>query len=369
MRIGFDGKRITRNLTGLGNYSRYVLRILKEFYPENLYTVYAVRPPLPELVLPEVSFHYPDKHFFKSWWRSYGIISDLKHHQTDLYHGLSNEIPFSLKKAGIPSVVTMHDLIFMRYPEYYSFPDRKIYEMKSRYAALNANKVIAVSEQTKRDLVSFFGAKEENIEVIYQNCDPIFHQKVTENEKHRLREKYNLPAGYLLNVGTIEERKNLMLLVKALNGIKGIPLVVIGRDTPYTRKVKDYIRANGLEERVHFLKNVPHHDLPGIYQQAAVFIYPSRFEGFGIPVTEALHSGIPVIAARGSCLEEAGGPASLYVDPDDTEELAAGILNLLENPAKRIEMISAGYNHLKKFEDQALASRLFTLYKNTINNA
>ncbi len=369
MKIGFDGKRVTQNVTGLGNYSRYVLRILQEFYPENNYTVYAVKPPLPQLALSEINYQYPAKRVFKAWWRSYSIVSDLKRHKTELFHGLSNEIPFSLKKARIPAVVTVHDLIFMRYPAYYPLADRKIYEMKFRYAASNANKVIAVSEQTKRDLIYFFCIEEDHIDVIYQNCDPIFHQKVSQNEKNRVRKKYNLPSGYLLNVGTIQERKNLMLLAKSLQKIEETPLVVIGKDTPYSEKVKNFILENGMEKRVQFLKNVPHHDLPAIYQQAAIFIYPSRFEGFGIPIIEALHSGIPVIAAKGSCLEEAGGKGSIYIHPDQADELATAIQSLLENPEKRMEMVRAGYQHLKKFDDSVLATQLITLYKNTIQNA
>ena len=369
MKIGFDGKRATQNFTGLGNYGRYVIKLLVKFFPENQYSIYALKNPVSGLIIPSVDYHVPDSKFLKAYWRSYGITSDLKKHKIDLYHGLSNEIPFSLKKAGIRSVVTIHDLIFLRYPEYYPFIDRKIYEYKFRNAASNADKVIAVSQQTKRDLMQYFGTEEDRIEVIYQNCDPMYHTMVSDEDKFQIRKKYNLPKNYILNVGTIEERKNLILTVKALKELEDVHLVVVGKETSYSKKVKDYIKNNGLINRVHFLKNTVQTDLPGIYQQAEIFIYTSKFEGFGIPIIKALHSGVPVIAAKGSCLEEAGGIGSIYVDPDDSTDLATQIQLLLTNQTRKEKMISDGYEHLKNLEDEKIAEQLMSLYNNILNNA
>jgi glycosyltransferase involved in cell wall biosynthesis len=370
MKIGFDGKRATQNFTGLGNYSRYMLKILAEFYPENQYAVFVPAPaqkPLSLLEYPSIHFQYPKNQLFKIFWRTIGICKDLKKEKIDLFHGLSNEIPIGLKKIGIPSVVTIHDLIFYRYPQYYPYFDRKIYELKVRYASKHADKIIAVSEQTKLDLINFFNVEESRIEVIYQNCDPIFLSKVTEHEKTRIRNTYNLPEEFLLNVGTIETRKNSLLIVKALKKLQdNIHLVIIGKETPYTQVVKNFIANNNLMSRVHFLKNVSFQDLPGIYQQASIFIYPSVFEGFGIPVVEALSSGIPVIAATGSCLEEAGGKNSIYVDPNDSDELANQINLLINNTEKRELMIRSGFEHINNFSNQQIADKLFKLYQNLI---
>ena len=121
--------------------------------------------------------------------------------------------------------------------------------------------------------------------------------------------------------------------------------------------------------RVHFLKNVAYPDLPAIYQQADLFIYPSRYEGFGIPIVEALHSGVPVIAAKGSCLEEAGGPQSIYVDPDDELALAAQIKVILKNDEQRMNMVTAGREYLNKFDSKRISGQLIQLYKNVINYA
>jgi glycosyltransferase involved in cell wall biosynthesis len=174
MKIGFDGKRIIQNYTGLGNYSRYVLKVLAEFHSENQYQIFSAKSTGIANGLESfksIEFSYPEKHFSDSLWRSFGIVKNLKHEEINIYHGLSNEIPFGLKKKGIPSVVSIHDLIFYRYPHYYPWVDRKIYGFKMRYAADHADKIIAVSERTKSDLINLFNIDESRIEVIYQNCD------------------------------------------------------------------------------------------------------------------------------------------------------------------------------------------------------
>ena len=370
MKIGFDGKRITQNFTGLGNYSRYVLKVLAENHPENQYQVFAATASGASeglQKLPSIEFKYPEKHFSKSYWRSFGIVKNLKIEEIDLYHGLSNEIPFGLRMQGIPSVVSIHDLIFYRFPQYYPWFDRKIYEYKMRYAADHADKVIAISERTKSDLIDLFNIDKNRIEVIYQNCDPVFRNKITLAEKQRIRSVYNLPENYLLNVGTIESRKNVLLAVQAIRELDThIQLVIIGKDTPYAVKVRDYVNKHGMNNRVHFLKNVSFNDLPGIYQMADLFLFPSEYEGFGIPVVEALSSGVPVIAATGSCLEEAGGAGSIYIDPKDSSALAAQIKNVLINPEKRQLMIKAGLDHLEQFSDRKIADQLNNLYQNII---
>lgn len=369
MRIGFDGKRTTQNLTGLGNYGRYIVGLLAKFNLGSEHIIFALKPPLPNLKVTGALYSYPSDKSIKSLWRSFGIVKDLSKQKIDLFHGLSNEIPYGLKTAHIPSVVTIHDLIFLRYPKYYSIIDRIIYKIKFRYAANHADRIIAISNQTKNDLINYLNIKEERISVIYQSCDPVFYQPVSKASRNAVIKKHNLPEKYILNVGTIEERKNLMLVAQALTKIEDVQLVVIGKETSYTKKVKEFIRSNKLSERIHFLHTVQHSDLPAIFQQAQLFVYPSRFEGFGIPVIEALHSGIPVIAATGSCLEEAGGPGSIYVDPDNAEELAEKMRYVLDNNDKRRLMIAEGKKHLEQFQDATIAAQISQLYKNIIHNA
>jgi len=371
MRIGFDGKRVVQNFTGLGNYSRFILNLLQKHYPQNEYWVYVAKKSSLKLgVDNNINFRTKSQLIFNWLWRSFSIVKDLKRDKISLYHGLSNELPFGISSSGIPSVVTMHDLIFLRFPQFYSSIDRFIYLNKFKYACKNADQVIAVSEQTKQDIVTYFKVNPNKIEVIYQGCNSIFKLKVSDEEKQKIRQKYSLPHHYLLQVGTIEERKNLLLTVKSLNSVaQEIKLVVIGRETDYVAEVREYMDEFNLKPRVKFLANVPVEDLPAIYQQAKLFVYPSEFEGFGIPIIEALNSGIPVIAATGSCLEEAGGPDSCYVHPKDDIQLAFTINSLINDQDKCDKMVEAGYRYVKKFDDAQLSEKLFNIYTKVLNYA
>lgn len=373
LKIAFDAKRITHNKTGLGNYGRYIVRILAEQYPENEYRLYspgkgkeALTEQLPSV--PQITFRYPGTWLPKAFWRSAGIVSDLKKEPPSLYHGLSGELPLGLKQAGIKSVVTVHDLIFLRYPEFYARIDRAIYTWKFRKACLNANRIIAISEMTKRDIIRYFDIPEEKIDVVYQGCDPSFTRTCSREETDTLSAKYNLPSKYILSVGSIESRKNLLLAVKAMRDIpENIHLIAIGKRTEYTQTVETYIRENGLSGRVRLLNNIPFSELPAFYQSASLFVYPSFFEGFGIPIVEALNSGVPVIAATGSCLEEAGGPDSIYVDPTDVRQMTEAIRSVLFDTVLSERMIRSGKEYAGHFAEETVAREMMRVYTHVLN--
>lgn len=376
MKIGFDGKRAVQNFTGLGNYSRYIADILCRFYPENSYVLYTPKhrknSRLEELTgrCRQLSIKYPTKGLWKrlnSLWRIWGVTKQLKQEGIQLFHGLSNELPLNIHKSGVKSIVTIHDLIFLRYPQYYHLIDRLIYTYKFRKACENSDRIIAISECTKRDIIQFFHIPSSKIEVVYQGCDPTFEQPVGKDRKEEVRAKYQLPKRYILNVGSIEERKNALLAVQALLQLpQDLHLVIVGRRTPYTEKIESFVTNNGLASRVHIISNVPFGDLPAIYQSAEIFVYPSRFEGFGIPIIEALHSGVPVVAATGSCLEEAGGPDSIYVAPDDITGLANAFKTIDSDTEKRKSMIEKGKVFAAQFSDQEQAKLIMNIYNKTI---
>ena len=342
MNIGFDAKRAFHNRTGLGNYSRTLIRLLADQYPEHDYYLYNPKPAdLFEIagknvhqVLPSNSLHK----LFPAAWRSSWVKSDLKKNNIGLYHGLSHEIPVGIDKTGIRSVVTIHDLIPERYPEQYNPVDVKIYHKKFSYACRHADKVIAISEQTKKDILEFYKIPEEKVVVCYQACDPVFMKQVSEEEKKRIKARYELPPEFFLYVGSIIERKNLLNICKALFLLRNelnIPLVVIGEGGKYRELVNDYILQNGLQKKIIFLsdragiKNDLEFGTPAtlaaIYQSAIAMIYPSFYEGFGLPVAEALCSRLPVITSNVSCLPEAGGDAAFFADPSRADEIAEGM--------------------------------------------
>ncbi|MBK5722335.1 glycosyltransferase family 4 protein [Dysgonomonas sp. Marseille-P4677] len=372
MRIGFDAKRAVSNFTGLGNYSRFVISNLMKYYPDNIYKLFI--PKLPnESKEKETEIHknekiYSIKHTHKPFWRTMGIVKNIREENIDIYHGLSNELPYRINHTGVKSVVTIHDLIFLNYPSFYKLIDRIIYDLKAKYACKVADKIIAVSECTKRDIIRHYKIDPSKIEVVYQGCFPIFKEKADEAKKKEVKRNYNLPDEYLLSVGSIEERKNILLIVKSLKNIPNIHFIAIGKQKEYAERVMHYAVENGLSDRVHFISNVPLTDLPAILQSAKLFIYPSLYEGFGIPIIEALSSGVPVIGATGSCLEESGGPHSVYVDPYNDLELAEQIKRLLDDDQARETMVTEGLKYVKRFSDEECTKELMKVYKKIMEN-
>ncbi len=380
MNIGFDAKRAYHNGTGLGHYSRTLLQSLSAYYPEHHYFLFNPKHPgsfsiqgdnIHE-ILPEGFLNKK----ISSAWRSNWVKKDLQRLQIDLYHGLSHEIPLGIQKTGINAVVTIHDLIHERYPGQYSAIDVKIYNSKFRYACEHANRVIAISQQTKKDIIKFYQTPEEKITVCYQSCHPAFGKPVSDEEKKRVREQYSLPEEFFLSVGSIIERKNLLAICKALFLLRNdmsIPLVVIGEGKKYKQQVRDFIVQNGLESNVIFLSEYPAAttsasfttaaDFPAIYQSAIAMIYPSFFEGFGIPVLEALWSRLPVITSNISSLPEAGGDAAYYVNPASAEEIAEAMRKIYADRQLAAAMIERGWLHAQKFTQQNAAASVMNVYK------
>ena len=366
MRIGFDAKRYFLNKSGLGNYSRDLVRILEEYYPQNEYIKYT--PSIDSFWLGNNSLKLPQgrlNNIFPSLWRNKWIVNDLVNDHIDIYHGLSGEIPIGLSKNGIKSVVTIHDLIFLKFPELYNSLDRIIYNRKFKHAVLNSTRVIAISEQTKRDIVEYYGISPEKIDVIYQGCHPAFKVQKSDLEKDFLRKKYKLPENFVLNVGSIEPRKNAFQIVKAIENLD-IPLVLIGKGTRYSEEIQSYIHQKGLQHKVHILQGFTMDELSIIYSMADVFVYPSKYEGFGIPIIEALYSRTPVITTNSGVFPEAGGPFSYYVNPDNLEELRYAIHSVLENTKMRQEMISKGLEFVQQFNDDKIAAQWNNVYTELI---
>lgn len=373
MIIGFDAKRLFHNKTGLGNYSRDLVRILAQFYPENNYLLYNPKPKKIDRIFIDgkciiEKLPLKKKHNkFSALWRLFKIVPQIKEDKVELFHGLSGEIPIGLNKTGIKTVVTIHDLIFMRYPELYTYFDRKIHYFKFKYAANKADLVIAISEQTKQDIVSYLKINPDKIKVIYQGCAPVFKEKIESEFIETVRTKYNLPETFILNVGTIEKRKNILSVIKAIKDID-IQLVVIGKKTDYFDEIKRYILENAIDDKIIFLENVALRELASIYKMAHIFIYPSIFEGFGIPIIEALYSKTPVITSKGGCFKEAGGEYSIYVEPLNVEEIRSSINDLLNHHSKQILMKNEGYNFVQKFNDEHIAKNIMSAYTKVLKS-
>jgi glycosyltransferase involved in cell wall biosynthesis len=372
MHVGFEAKRFFTNFTGLGNYSRFVVGALSDFAPENIYTLFSPKirsnPEYDKLLSRSNIRTIGPSGLYKAFpglWRSFGVSQTAEVKQLDIYHGLSQELPAGLP-VSVRKIVTVHDLIFLRYPEYYNPVDVAIYKAKVNSACGGADRIIAISNQTKNDLVEFSGINPAKISVVYQGCHPIFKAKATEQKRLEIRSKYNLPDNYILNVGTIERRKNLKLLVEALplltSDLKP-KVVIVGRATKYKEEVLRVANQLGVASQLFFLHDVSFVDLPGIYQLADVFVYPSVFEGFGIPLVEAIESGVPVISSTGSCFMEAAGPDSLYANPADKRELAQHLQTALTDTAARQRMVNGSLAYIQKFHPEEIARDLIREYR------
>lgn len=362
MKIAFDAKRAFWNNRGLGNYSRDVIRLLATYAPANEYFLCSVPNRQRETLLRQGTVVAPEGwwKYLPSFWRSGGMLSQLQ--GMDVYHGLSGELPWGIEKTGIKSVVTMHDAIFVRYPELYSPTYRWLFTRKVQYACNVADVIIAISEQTKRDLVDFFHAEERKIRVVYQGCSNIFRESVTERQIAEVRRKYALPDCYLLDVGAIEPRKNMKNLLRAM-AVAGVslPLVAIGGKSRYADEMAAEAKRLGVYLRM--LHNVPFADFPAIYKAAEVMCYPSIFEGFGIPILEAMCVDTPVLTSTGSCFAETGGDAALYADPLNPKEIGSQLLRILNEDALRQEMIQNGYKQAARFTDERVAANLIKIYE------
>jgi glycosyltransferase involved in cell wall biosynthesis len=362
MHIAYDAKRFFHNSSGLGNYARDLVRIMATLYPENTYNLYAkkvgergadiCRLPNVKTFLPSVALPL---------WRQMQMGIDAQLNNAEVFHGTSGELPRLWNKKSIKKVVSICDVIFERYPQYYSSIDRKIHFNKFVHAGKKADVVVAISQQTKQDCMEFLKIPEHKIQVVYLACHPAMQHTLNILTADVVKKKFLLPEKFILNVGTIEERKNVLNIVKAIKGTS-IPLVVVGRKTDYYQTVMQYIVRYNMEGQIYFLENVSMEELSVMYKLATTMVYPSRFEGFGLPIIESLFSETPVITTFNSCFPEVAGPDSLFVNPESSDEIKTQILKVW-NDASLCNVISQkGLMHAQQFKDEPIAKQWMEIY-------
>ena len=367
--IGIDAKRAFMNFSGLGNYSRAFISAMSSYYPQRRYILYTpknrLRPGMEDFLnSPQIEVRMPhglNALLSSMRWRSHTISRNIAADGVELYHGLSGELPLSPISAK--RVVTMHDAIFMRFPQLYKPIDRRVYAKKFAAACKSADKIVAISRATADDIIHYFGADPAKIEVIYQGCDRIFYNIPSQSDVELVRAKYSLPPKYILSVGTIEERKNLVTTVRALKELPSeISLVAVGRPTPYMERVKAAISELGLESRVQFIHGASFADFPAIYKGAEALVYISIYEGFGLPVLEGITVGVPVVTSNLSAMPEAGGDAVCLVDPSNSSLTAKALKEICYTPGFAEEMVRRGYAYSKNFVDTKMAASVNEIY-------
>ncbi|MDF1699132.1 MAG: glycosyltransferase family 1 protein [Saprospiraceae bacterium] len=368
MKIGFDAKRYFNNRTGLGNYSRTLVSNLLKFHAKDQYVLYS---PSIELTEEKTKLQSYDNVKIQTAgsknhaiWRSFEIKKDINRDQLDIYHGLSHELPRSNENLQCKKIVTIHDLIFKKHPEFFPYIDRSFYHIKCKHSLNTADKIIAISENTRNDIIEYFNINPSKIEVIYQACQNTYYLP---DKSSTVPLPKSFPSTYNLSVGSLEPRKNINAVIKAYSQISEkdrIPLFLIGNGKRHKKLLQKNINHFKLQKSIHILSNISSELLPTLYENAQMLIYPSLYEGFGLPVAEALLCSTPVITSNNSSLLEAGGPDSRYIDPYDAESIAHAIIDIQSNTELSTSMKTKGLQYAtEKFGPKKLTDQLMNLYK------
>ena len=272
------------------------------------------------------------------------------------------------RQPGARNVVTIHDLTAFRFAELHTAATRQLQRRKAAFAREAADLVIVISEATRRDAVEYLGLAPERVRAIYPGVDPVFRPVADRDALRQALEPLGLePGGYILHVGTIEPRKNLLRLLEAYHQLRQDPpavprLVFAGGQGWGVRPVFERVASLGLVESVVFLGHVPDRLLPALYTGAAVFVYPSLYEGFGLPPLEAMACGTPVVVSDTSSLPEVVGDAGVLVDPGDVAALADALASLLVDPARRAALSAAGRRRAAAFTWERAARQTLAAY-------
>ena len=377
MRIGIDYTAAVRQCGGIGRYTRNLIRALAKLDAGNEYTLFAAG-------------GWGEGDGFGSWPATFRVrsvpISDRWLHilwqrlrlpvpiqvvtgPLDLFHSPD----FVLPPVGhTPAILTVHDLSFLRAPQFFVPGFRQYLEGAVSRAVGRARCILADSESTRRDLIELMGVVPERVSVIYPGVAPRFRPIRDAKALNRARIRYDLPEWFVLGLGTLQPRKNFDGLIEAFGrlltrsdvpGMENLHLVIVGGKGWMYEETFAAVERAGLGKRVHFPGFVDDSDLPALYSLAAAFAFPSWYEGFGIPVLEAMACGTPVVAADNSSLPEAMGQAGLMVDAGDADGLADVLVRLLTDESLRARLVAAGKEQAQRFTWERAAQQLFEVYR------
>lgn len=371
LKIAIDARDILRKQTGIVTYTVNLVKGLAAIDSENRYTIYidsfrdkevgesnlVDQPNFKNAVLPSKG----------ALWKQFFLPLNLALHKPDIFHSPTSTIP---AVRPCPTVVTFCDLFHEANPEWLPLKVKDRLSRLYKFAALKSDKIIAISHNTKNDLIKYYGVEPEKVSVIYPGKDEYFGRLgETEREEGRkeLEKKYGIRGGFILHVGALAEWRNVPRLIEAFGILKlvdRIPhkLLLVGREV-WGLKIKKIIEEAGLTGDVINLDYVPIEDLRLLYNTAELLVFPSLFEGFGIPVLEAQACGTPVVASNKTALPEAVGDAGVLVDPYDTGVIADGVRKVLGDGALRDDLIKKGFEHAKRFNWEKMARETLAVYQ------
>jgi glycosyltransferase involved in cell wall biosynthesis len=343
MRIGIDASRATvARRTGTEGYALHLIRAMLAQDAAHDFLLYFRDPPAPDLFPRGTRRVIP----FPRLWTHLRLSAELlTAPRPDVLFVPAHVLPLI---HPLPSVVTVHDLGYKYFPDAHPLAQRLYLDWATRFSARAATRVIADSHATRRDLARFYHIREDRIVVVYPGRDESLHRV----DPAPVRAKYHLPDDYLLHVGTLQPRKNLLRLIEACRVSRNachapFSLVLVGKAGWLSGPILAAAREHA--DLVRLLDYVPDEDLAGLYSGARALVFPSLYEGFGFPVLEAMACGAPVICANVSSLPELAGEAALLIDPLDTSALASAILQVLTDSALRAALAEKGFAQIRKF--------------------
>lgn len=363
MNIGIDGSRInTKNMTGVDGYTFNLVKSIEKVDSENKYIIYFSKvPQYYEIGHKNVSTRVIPMTRF---WTQIRLAFECLIRPPEILFVPAHTMPL-IRWPKLKTIVTIHDLGAEFLAEYHQFPQKIYLNWATEYVAKYATHIIAVSKSTKQDLIKQFKVNPKRITVIHEGVKREIYFPQPKDRVELVKKEFGLTKPYLLFVGTVQPRKNLIRLIEAFSKLKSqnLDLVIAGKPGWLFEEIYAGPKKFGVEERVKFLGFVPDEKIPALYSGAEIFVYPSLYEGFGLPILEAMACGTPVLTSNTTSMPEVSGGNAHLVNPEKVSEIKSGIENLLRSSAKREQLSRKGLDWVKNFTWEKTARETIAVFE------
>jgi glycosyltransferase involved in cell wall biosynthesis len=378
MRIGVDITSAVTQGGGIGRYTRELIYALVRADKTTDYHLFSAKQP-PTLPVPDpipsgdnISYHQAplsERWLYRLWYRlKLPLPVQLMTGQLDLFHSPDFVLP--PVRNDIPTIVTVHDLSFVHYPKTFTPALVNYLNNVVPWSVERATHILADSQATKDDLMNIWGVTAEKVTVLYSGVSGRFRPVTNNKQLSAVRQKYDIgDAPYLVSVSTLQPRKNFQMLIRAFKPVAAEQphnLIIAGGKGWLYEEMLAEVEKQGLEGRVKFIGFVADGDLPALYSEASLMVFPSLYEGFGLPLLEAMACGVPVLSSNSSCLPEVAGEAAVLLPPTDQDAWSQSMNDLLSNSSQRARMVAAGFLQARKFTWKKAAVQLQAIYQSLV---
>lgn len=366
-RFGFDKKTGLPNRVGSSEFCYQLLSSLYSLDKKNRYTIFLPVNPSADLPKESKTWRYAVL-AAKKLWTLFALGKKLREYRgkMDVFFSPTHYLPL---KVPCPSVISILDVSYIYFPAL--FKKRDFYQLKvwGKYSIKKADRIITISYSSKNDIIKAYGVNEAKITVVYPGIKQL--SKANFMKKEELKKKFKIEKDYLLFVGTLQPRKNIIRLIEAFSLLKkdDLQLIIIGKPGWQFEEIRSSPQKFGVADKVIFLENITNAELPSFYRYALCFVLPSLYEGFGLPILEAMQYGCPVVTSSVSSLPEAAGEAAVYVNPEDVQDIAEKLKKVVSEPKLREELIKKGYNQVKKFSWEKTAGETLRVLEEVGNSS